>query len=69
MIGISIKSSVNLPDVFYKQQKKKFQIVQGKSTNPDNDLDKLHNELNTAGDIAEYVPTSENKTALKQVSA
>ena len=33
MIGISIKSSVNSPDVFYKQQKKPFQRVLGKSTN------------------------------------
>ena len=34
-----------------------------------NDLDKLHNELNTARDIPESVPTSENNTALKQVNA
>ena len=33
------------------------------------DLDKLHNELDTASDIAEYVPTSANNTALKQVHA
>ena len=32
-----------------------------------NDLDKLHNELNTARDVAESVPTSENNTSLKQV--
>ena len=34
-----------------------------------NDLDKLHNELNTARDVAESEPTSENNTALKQVNA
>ena len=34
-----------------------------------NDLENLHNELNTTRDVAEYVPTSENNTALKQVNA
>ena len=34
-----------------------------------NDLDKLHNELNTARHVAESEPTSENNTALKQVNA
>ena len=34
-----------------------------------NDLDKLHNELNTARDVAESEPTSENNTTLKQVNA
>ena len=34
-----------------------------------NDLDKLHNELNTARDVAESEPTSENNTELKQVNA
>ena len=34
-----------------------------------NDLDKLHNELNTARDVAESVPRFENNTALKQVNA
>ena len=34
-----------------------------------NDLDKLHNELHTARDVAESEPTSENNTALKQVNA
>ena len=33
------------------------------------DLDILHNELNTARDRAEYIPTSVNNTALKQVNA
>ena len=33
-----------------------------------NDLDNLHNELNTARDVAESVPTSENDTALNQVN-
>ena len=43
----------------------------GKSTNHTgkNDLDKLHNELNTARDVAESEPTSENNTSLKQVNA
>ena len=34
-----------------------------------NDLNKLHNKLNTARVVAESVPTSENNTALKQVNA
>ena len=34
-----------------------------------NYLDKLHNKLNTARDVAESEPTSENNTALKQVNA
>ena len=43
----------------------------GKEYRPywNNYLDKLHKELNTARDIAESVPTSENNTALKQVNA
>ena len=71
MIGISIKSLVNSPDVFYKQQKKPFQRGARKEYKPywNNDLDKLHNELNTARDVAESEPTSENNTALKQVNA
>ena len=34
-----------------------------------NDLDKLHNELNTTSDGAESEPVSKNNTALKQVNA
>ena len=60
MIGISIKLLVNSPDVFYKQQKKVIPKGAGKEYKPywNNDLDKLHNELNTARDVAESEPTS-----------
>ena len=70
MIWISIKSSLNSLDIFYMQQKKQFQRVQGNITLYWNDnMYKLHNDLNTARDIAYYVPTSEHNTALKQVNA
>ena len=33
------------------------------------DLNKLHNKLNAARDLAEAVPTSENNTAQNQLNA
>ena len=68
MIGISLKSSVNPPDGFYKQQKKPFQRVLEYKPYWNNDKDTLHNELKPARDVAKYVPTTENNTALKQVN-